>query len=367
MRGHRLGSLVLSGSLFCAALAACGGSEPPPAAAPAPAPMPEIASASAAPADTTPPPPPEPTPEEAKKAKAAKELREERAKWEGAKAAEIARWTPDVRAAAKALTDKAYPTLAAALKAVLAGPQRKPGDAERDKFRHPQETLAFFGLRPNMTVLEVGPGEGWYTAILAPTLAAKGKLYDTASDPNGPDDSRSTLYGQRWQAFVSNAPEVYGKVQTVIIDGKAPSLASIPPGSVDEALLIREVHGLVSTGSWGTWLGELHKVLKTGGTLGIVEHRAKPDADPMVSAKQGYVPEKWVIDQVTAAGFKLAGKSEINANTKDTKDYPEGVWALPPSLERGEKDRDAMKAIGESDRMTLKFVKTADAAAAKKK
>ncbi len=355
MRPTQLGFLLLSGSLALA----CGGAEPPPPAPPPPPPEP-MASASAAPADTTPPPPPEPTPEEKKKAAALKELQDARQKWEGAKAAEIARWTPDVRAAAKALADKTYPSLQAALKAAMAGPQRKPGNADRDKYRHPLETLAFFGVRPNMTVLEVGPGEGWYTELLAPTLAQKGKLLDTAADPNGPDDSRSAFSGQRWAAFLGNAPEVYGKVQTVIVDGKAPSLASVPAGTVDAALLMREVHGMVNNGTWSTWLTEIRKALKPGGTLGIEEHRAKADADPIASSKQGYVPEKWVIDQVTAAGFKLAGKSEVNANPKDTKDYPEGVWALPPSLERGDKDKDAMMAIGESDRMTLKFTKGPD-------
>jgi predicted methyltransferase len=362
MRTYSLGFLVVSGSLVLA----CGGEEPAPVAPPPPPPPTEVASATAAPADTTPPAPPELTPEQKKKAEALQRLNEDRTKWEGAKAAEIARWTPDVRAAAKALADKTYPTLQAAMKAVLAGPQRRPGDADRDKYRHPQETLAFFGVRPNAAVLEIGPGEGWYTEILAPTLAAKGKLFDTANDPNGPDDSRSAFNGQRWQAFLSNAPEVYGKVQTVIVDGKAPSLASVPPGTIDTALLFREVHGMVNQGTFTTWLGEIRKSLKAGGVLGIEEHRAKPDADPIASSKQGYVPEKWVIDQVTAAGFKLSGKSEINANPKDTKDYPEGVWALPPTLERGDKDKDAMMAIGESDRMTLKFTKAPDAAASAK-
>ena len=248
----------------------------------------------------------------------------------------------------------------------MASPVRKPGDADRDKYRHPLETLGFFGIKPNMTVLEVGPGEGWYTELLAPTLAMKGKLIDTSGDPNGPDDSRGTFYAQRWQKILATSPELFGKVQTVVVDGKAPSLASIPAGTLDAAILMREVHGMVGGGTFNTWLAEIRKALKPNGILGIEEHRAKDGADPMASAKQGYVPQQYVIDQVQAAGFKLAGKSEVNANAKDTKDYPEGVWALPPTLERGDKDRDALKAIGESDRMTLKFVKAPDAAAAKK-
>jgi predicted methyltransferase len=312
----------------------------------------------APPADTTPPPPPEPTPEEKKKAEAAKKLDEDRAKWSGEHKAEVARWTPEMHAAAKTLATKAYPNLRVAVKAALSGPQRKPGDAERDGARHPLETLEFFGIRPNMTVLEVGPGEGWYTEILAPVLAAKGKLIDTNNDPNGPADSRGTFYGQRFQAFLGDAPEVYGKVQTVVVDGKAPKLDM--NGTVDAALLMREVHGMVNSGTLGPWLATIHDALRPGGVLGIEEHRAAPDADPIASSKKGYVPEKWLIDQVQAAGFKLAGKSEINANPKDTKDYPEGVWTLPPSLELGDKDRAKYMAIGESDRMTLKFVKVAE-------
>jgi len=355
MRATRLGSIVLS----CSLLLACGGAEPPPPEPPVPPPAPtDVPLASVAPTDTTPAAPPPPTPEEEKKAKQLKELNDDRAKWQDSSSAEIARWTPDLHAKAAKLASTVYPTLQAALKAAMTSPTRKPGDADRDKFRHPVETLGFFGIRPNMTVLEIGPGEGWFTELLAPTLAAKGKLFDTANDPNGPDDSRGAFYGQRWQKFLATSPELYGKVQTVIVDGKAPSLASVPAGTVDAVLLMREVHGMVNGGTFATWLTEIGKTLKPGGTLGIEEHRAKPDADPVASSKQGYVPEKYVIDTVTAAGFKLAGKSEINANAKDTKDYPEGVWALPPTLVRGDKDKDTLTAIGESDRMTLKFTKS---------
>jgi len=352
MRGHLLGILLLSSSL----LLACGGSEPEPLAPPPP--PPPVAVVTPPPADTTPPPPPEPTPEEKKKAEALKKLQEDRAKWQDESKAETARWTPELHAAAKALASKAYPNLRAAVKAALAGSQRHPGNADRDSQRHPLETLAFFGLRPNMTVLEVGPGEGWYTEILAPTLAAKGKLIDTNNDPGGPDDSRGTFYGQRFKAFLDRAPELYGNVQTVIVDGKAPRLDGI--ASVDAVVVMREMHGWVGGNTLDAWLSEIRKVLKPGGVLGVEEHRANPDADPMVSSKKGYVPEKWLIDHIEAAGFKLAGKSEINANPKDTKDYPEGVWTLPPSLELGAKDREKYVAIGESDRMTLKFVKVAD-------
>jgi predicted methyltransferase len=353
MRGHRFGSLLLSSSL----LLACGGSEPAPLPPPPP-PPPPVAVVEPPPTATTPPPPPEPTPEEKKKAEALKKLQEDRAKWQEENKVELARWTPEVHAAAKALASASYPSLRAALKAALAGPQRRPGNADRDSQRHPLETLAFFGIRPNMTVLEVGPGEGWYTELLAPTLAARGKLLDTNNDPNGPDDSRSAFSGQRFRAFLDKAPEVFGKVQTVVVDGKAPKLDGV--SNVDAVLLMREVHGMINGGTLDPWLVEIRKALKTGGILGIEQHRAKPDADPVASAKNGYVPEKWLIDHIEGMGFKLAGKSEVNANPKDTKDYADGVWVLPPTFQLGAKDHEKYAAIGESDRMTLKFVKVAD-------
>jgi predicted methyltransferase len=358
MRRHLLGPVVLSSLL----LVACGGSEPPPAApvAPAPAPVAPVVE----PVATAAPPPAEPTPEEKKKAEALKKLQDDRTKWQDEYKAELARWTPEMHADAKALADKTYPSLGAAMKAALAGKDRKPGDADRDKYRHPTETLTFFGVKPTSTVLEVGPGEGWYTELLAPVLAAKGKLIDTNNDPGGPEDDRSTFNGQRFKAFLDKSPELFGKVQAVVVDGKAPKLDM--DGTIDVAVVMREVHGWVNGGTLDAWLGEIHKALKPNGVLGIEEHRAKPDADPIESSKKGYVPEKWLVDHIEAAGFKLAGKSEVNANPKDTKDYAEGVWALPPSLQLGDKDREKYMAIGESDRMTLKFVKAPEKSAVTK-
>jgi predicted methyltransferase len=357
----RAGSVFVLAALAALGLAACGGEEPPPVAPAAPsatAPAPSAA-ASAAPsaseAAATPPPPPAPTPEEEKKAEAAKKLREDRAKWEEDNKTELARWTPELHAAAKALADKAYSSGHAALVAAIAGKQRKPGDAARDKYRHPVETLEFFGFKPTMTVLDISPGEGWYTEILAPALAAKGKLLETTNDPNGPPDERSTFNGQQFRAFLDKAPELFGKVQTVVVDDKAPSLPA--DGAIDLVLLMREAHGMVNSGTLDPWLGAIHGALKSGGVLGIEEHRAAPGADPVQSAKKGYLPEKWLVEQVEAKGFRLAGKSETNANAKDTKDYPEGVWSLPPSFRQGDVDREKYAAIGESDRMTLKFVK----------
>lgn len=333
-------------------LLACGSPSAPPAqpttaasTSPATSTAPPVASSSAGPAQSK---------EDKEKAEAAARLKEERAKWEADNKTELARWTPELHAAAKTLAEKTYPTGKAAIEAAIAGKHRKPGNADRDKFRHPAETLDFFGFKPTMTVLDIGPGEGWYTELLAPALAAKGKLLIT-QDTAPPMDDQRQFYADRTKAFLAKAPELYGKVQIVSMDAKAPALGL--SGTVDMVLIMRGVHGMVNRDTLGTWLSEIGKALKPGGVLGIEEHRAKADADPKVSSKKGYVPEKWLVDQIEAAGFKLAQKSEINANAKDTKDYEEGVWTLPPTLRLGAKDKDKWLAIGESDRMTLKFVK----------
>jgi predicted methyltransferase len=295
-----------------------------------------------------------------KQADARAELDADRAKMQADDKAETARLTPAIRAQAKALADKAYPSGKAGIAAAMKGKHRKPGNADRDKFRHPAETLAFLGLEPTMTVIEVSPGDGWYTELLAPTLAKRGKLFITNGDPDGPADKRSTYYAERTKRFLDRLPEAYGKVGSIIVvDDAAPVLGH--DGDVDMVLVFRELHGMVNGKRLGAWLAEIRKALKVNGVLGIEQHRAKPGAVAEVSAESGYLPEKWVIDTIEAAGFKLAGKSEVNANKKDTKDYPEGVWTLPPSYALGDKDRAKYAAIGESDRMTLKFVKVAAA------
>lgn len=352
-------TLALAAPLAAPLAAGCGASPPP-----EPAPHTETV----AKASFTPPPPEtakpaeaakpaEPSPEELKKAEAAKQLAADRAKLEADNKTEAARWTPALRAEAKALAEKDFPTGRAAIQAAMAGKHRRPGRADRDKQRHPLETLDFFGLKPNMTVLEYGPGEGWYTELLAPALAKKGKLLATNGNANGPVEERGTYYAQRFKTFVDLVPEVYGKVEIIEVDGKAPKLGR--EGQVDMVLLFRGMHGMVNAGRLDEWLREMHKALKPGGVLGIEQHRARPDAVAEESAKKGYLPEKWVIEKVKAAGFDLVKASEINANAKDTKDYPEGVWTLPPTLQLGDKDKDKYLAIGESDRMTLKFTKVA--------
>jgi predicted methyltransferase len=344
---------------------ACTQTAEPPPVVPAPTAAPASTAASAPPVAPAPPAPavvPPATelgPEDRQHAKEQSELAADWAKLDAADRAETARLTPEIHAATKALVEKNYPNVDVALTAVLASKHRKPGDPERDVFRHPRETLELFGLKQNQTVLEYGPGEGWYTELLAPLLEKKGKLVITTSDANGSKNERSTLNGERMRRFLAGLPEAYGKVQSIIVDSKAPNLG--PDASMDLVVFCRGAHGLTNSGSLATYLAEFHRVLKPNGVLGIEQHRAAANADPLASSKNGYLPEAWLTAQVEAAGFRLAGKSEVNANPKDTKDYPEGVWTLPPTLRLGEKDRDKYLAIGESDRMTLKFVKVAAA------
>lgn len=321
--------------------------EPTPAASPAPV---------AAPAPVL-------TPEQQKAQEEQKKLDADFAKLDAENKAELARLTPEIRTAGKALAEKSYPSTKAAVNAALASTHRQPDSAARDAARHPLATLEFFGIRPNQTVLEYGPGEGWFTEILAPVLAAKGKLIVTTADPAGPRDKRDTLYGERTKLFLAALPEVYGKVETVTISSKEPKLPL--EGTVDLVLVSRALHGMQNNGVLQGWLAEFHRALKPGGVLAVEQHRAKADADPALSSKQGYLPEQFVIQQLELAGFKLLAKSEINANPKDTKDHPEGVWTLPPTLRLGEKDKAKYAAIGESDRMTLKFQKVAKPAAPK--
>ena len=277
------------------------------------------------------------------------------ARAEASAAQENARFTAELHAQSKALADASYPSTKAGLDAALKSPHRKPGNQDRDKYRHPVETLEFLGLTPKMTVLEYGPGEGWVTELLAPVLAKKGKLLVTTTDPNGPKTDRGALGGHREALMLDKSPELFGKVERVVIDPKAPSLPE--DGTVDMALLFRSMHGMQRAGQLPAWLAAIHKALKPNGVLGVEQHRAAPATNPDDGAKQGYLPEEWLIHQVEQAGFKLAGKSEVNANPKDMKDYPEGVWTLPPTYRLKDKDHDKYAAIGESDRMTLKFVK----------
>ncbi len=339
----RISSLAIVSCL----LSACGPrppAEPPPVAA-EPAPTPEPAPAPAG-----------PSAEELEKQKADEAARKKLAQLEVDAKTERERWTDELRQSVKKLSEKTYPNAKAALQAALASPHRLPGHAERDAFRHPLETMTFLGLRPDMTVFEIGGGDGWYTELLAPVLAKKGKLLVTAADPNGPETAPATFYGRRFKHFIDKSEELSGRVEVVVIDAQNIQLGHA--GQVDLAFAFREMHNWHRRGRRvKPNLEQVFAALKPGGIFGVVQHRAAEGADPDKSAEKGYLPEAWVIEQCKAVGFELAGKSEINANPKDTKDYSEGVWALPPALRLGDKDREKYLAIGESDRMTLKFQK----------
>jgi predicted methyltransferase len=236
------------------------------------------------------------------------------------------------------------PQTRALLEAALAGVHRLPDNRARDVHRHPLETLAFFGLRRDMTVVELWPGGGWYTEIVAPVLAERGQYVVAGS--RAKDDQ---------QARLDKNKAIFGKVQVVEVQQDAQYDLGAP-GTVDLVMTFRSLHGWLHHTERpyaDLVLGAAYRVLKPGGVLGMVAHRGKPGQAP----KQGYVEEAQAIALAEAAGFKLAGKSEVNANPKDTKNHPHGVWSLPPSLRGGQQDREMYLTIGESDRMTLKFIK----------
>ncbi|MEO8875627.1 MAG: methyltransferase domain-containing protein [Polyangiaceae bacterium] len=235
------------------------------------------------------------------------------------------------------------------IKWALAGNQRTDKEKARDQYRHPLETLEFFGLKDDQTVVELWPGGGWYTEILAPVLHDKGKLVVTTFDAKAE-------HAQEYNDKLAASPEIYGKVTPVLLNPPS-SLALGPDNSADLVVTFRNFHNWMDQKMASKVVNAAFKVLKPGGVFGIEEHRGAPGADPMKSAKQGYVPEDVVIQIVETEGFKLDKKSEINANAKDTKDYDKGVWALPPVYRNGDKDHAKYEAIGESDRMTLRFVK----------
>jgi len=249
-------------------------------------------------------------------------------------------------------------SLDAKIRTSLAGPQRTDAAKARDKYRHPAETLESFGLEPNMTVIELNPGGGWYTAVLAPVLRDQGKLVVVGGDPKGDPKSEMTQDAIALQARFQKTPDAFGKVAVVVLTRDQPFVYGAPE-SADMVLTFRNLHNWIEAKMTDQILGAAFKVLKHGGVLGLTDHRAKVGAstNPKVIGDTGYIPEAEAIRIVEAAGFKLAGKSEVNANPKDTKDYPRGVWTLPPTFVLKDVDHAKYEAIGESDRMTLKFVK----------
>jgi predicted methyltransferase len=244
----------------------------------------------------------------------------------------------------------------ASLQAVIAGSHRDPKNTERDKFRHPNETLGFFGLKPDMSVVEIWPGTGWYTEILAPYLKESGTYYAASWDK----DEKRTFVQENLKKYhdkLKSRPDIYDKVTVTELSKSKTNIA--PAGSADMVLTFRNVHNWMLHGFDQAVFDAMFAVLKPGGVLGVVEHRADPEAFPDPQAKSGYVQEDQVIQMAEAAGFKLVEKSEINANPRDTRKHPRGVWTLPPTLLLKDRNREKYLAIGESDRMTLKFVKPA--------
>lgn len=249
------------------------------------------------------------------------------------------------------------------LDAAIAGSWRTPDNVARDGARHPAETLRFFGITPTQTVIEITPGGGWYTEILAPYLKDGGRYVGAIIDPSKQANERSRDYyaksNEGLRTLLAGAPEAYGRAELVEFDVAAPVLG--PAGSADLVLTFRNVHNWRGNGHAEGLFKAFFDVLKPGGVLGVVEHRAA--ADVPADDRSGYVSEAQVTALATAAGFVLEASSEINANPLDTKNHPNGVWTLPPSLRVPEgTDPEAFRAIGESDRMTLKFRKPADAA-----
>jgi len=245
----------------------------------------------------------------------------------------------------------------AQLQAAVSGDWRSAANTARDQYRHPLQTLEFFGLQPQQTVVEITPGGGWYAEILAPFLRGQGHYVAAVVDPMALPAGGGRDYQQRTRDGLekkfAEAPALFDKAAVVAYDPAAPVLGT--PGSADVVLTFRNVHNWRAAGQAEGMFRAFFAVLKPGGTLGVVEHRAR--ADVPADDKSGYVGQAQVIAMAEAAGFKLQESSEVNANPRDTKDHPNGVWTLPPSNNHDAADADKYKAIGESDRMTLRFVK----------
>tara|TARA_B100000676_G_C18066375_1_gene841221 strand:+ start:1009 stop:1809 length:801 start_codon:yes stop_codon:yes gene_type:complete len=233
----------------------------------------------------------------------------------------------------------------------------REGSSARDEYRHPLQTLEFFDVEPDMTVVEIWPGQGWYTEILAPYLKDEGKFYAAHFD----EDSKIQFFHNSragFKAKLKQSPALYSQVH--LAEFTLPDELTVDE-PVDRILTFRNIHNWYMNGGGEARVEQAFKAfyekLKPGGVLGVVEHRLPPERSAQDQEKSGYMLEKDIIRLAEAAGFKLDGKSEINSNKKDTADYEQGVWTLPPTLRLGEQDRDHYLSIGESDRMTLRFVK----------
>lgn len=265
---------------------------------------------------------------------------------------------PQAPAAASDQPAVTTPPVAAAqsrLDAALAGEWRSAENRARDAWRHPKETLEFFGVTDGKTVVEITPGGGWYAEILAPMLKDNGNY--VAAIPLDSSSDYAKRSNERLREKFAAAPAQFDAAKFAEFDPQAPDLGM--EGAADVVVTFRNVHNWIGNGSADGMFKAFFNVLKPGGVLGVVEHRAADGKDLESLKDSGYLPTDYVIKLATDAGFTLAEQSEINANPKDTKDHEKGVWTLPPSLALKEVDRDKYLAIGESDRMTLKFVKPA--------
>ena len=238
----------------------------------------------------------------------------------------------------------------AALRSAIATPTRAPANSARDVYRHPYETLKFFGAKPDMTIVEIWPGGGWYTEILGPLTKDKGALYAAAAGERGHNGVKALMAAQ---------PALYGHIK--LAEFPYSSGSKVPDGSADMVLTFRNVHNWRFGGADQTQaaFNQMFAMLKPGGVLGVVEHRLPENMDAALEEKSGYMKVSSVKAFAEAAGFKFDKASEVNANSRDTHDHPGGVWNLPPTFSDKDKDRAKYQAIGESDRMTLRFVKPA--------
>jgi predicted methyltransferase len=238
----------------------------------------------------------------------------------------------------------------------MTGSHRSDKNKARDKYRHPKETLLFFGLTPQMTVVEITPGMGWYTEILAPVMRERGTFYAAVFAVTDQSSEFLRNMDKSYRGMLAASPELYGKARLSVLSPEAMQVA--PAGSADMVLTFRNVHNWAKAGTADAMFRAFYEALKPGGTLGVVEHRARPGTPFQRQIDSGYMTEDYVIETARKAGFSLENRSEINANPRDTADYPGGVWTLPPTLRNvAEADKPRYLAIGESDRMTLKFRK----------
>jgi len=243
----------------------------------------------------------------------------------------------------------------AELDKVLQGSQRDTKNVARDIYRHPKETLMVFGMQSDMKVLEILPGRGWYTEILAPLMKDSGELTVASFGDTHPTKYLRNIHIDFMKKMNADT-DTYGKVEVVVFNDGG-YLKDIPDNSMDMVVTFRNTHNWIRYGGIEEIYASFNRVLKPGGILGVVQHRADKGTDAKITAEKGYVPKSYLINLVEDAGFELVKKSDININLADSKDYPEGVWSLPPSYREKDKDRAKYTAIGESDRMTLKFIK----------